>query len=234
MNLKPLKTLLPAAVILLCLSSCEKTKRSETTSQTTRTDTTTVVKEETKVRPKTDDEVQEFKKWVNEKTSHADSNAKEKWPEIKESFRTRTAQLEQKMDSFSAESRREFEESKARYQAWENRRDARTSKPLNLTGLDRWRKDLLGNFSNLKTVTAANVRESYLTFMGAIRAKKDKWTQNDWDYVDAVYGELNDRKREIENQISTADALKIKTLQAEYLTLEAAADARDAGNSMKK
>ncbi|MBK0404000.1 hypothetical protein I5M27_13480 [Adhaeribacter sp. BT258] len=228
--MKPLfcfKTIAFSAAVVFCLSSCERTTRTETNTEATDRDTVTVSRTETTTKTKADDEVRDFQDWVNDKTNRADSNAKEKWPEVKEDFKTRSAQLDAKMDSFSADTRREYEAAKARYQAWENRRDTRTSRPLDNAHLSSWRNTLLGNFGNLKTVTATNVKEVYLTFMGAVRAKKANWTQEDWDYVDQVYGELNQRKREIDNAISTTDAVKIKTLQAEYLTLEASADAQD-------
>src|SRR5690606_16915994 len=113
----------------------------------------------------------------------------------------------------------EYEATKSRYKAWENRRDMRTSRPLDQEKLTSWRSGLLGNFTDLKQINNQNIREAYLTFMGSVRAKRTSWRQDDWDYTDHVHGELNDRKREIENTISTADAVKIKTLQAEYLTL---------------
>jgi hypothetical protein len=229
--MKPLfcfQTIAFSAALVFSFSSCERTTRTETNTHATDRDTVTVSHSRTTTKTKADDDVRDFKNWVNDKTNRADSNAKEKWPEIKEDFKTRSAQLDAKMDSFSADTRREYETAKARYQAWENRRDTRTSRPLDNAKLTTWRSTLLGSFSDLKSVSATNVKEVYLTFMGAVRAKKGNWTQEDWDYVDHVYGELNQRKREIDNSISTADALKIKTLQAEYLTLEAAADAKDA------
>jgi hypothetical protein len=231
MNLKPV---LYSALVIAGLSSCERTKTSETTTTATNTDTTTVSHSETKVSTKADSDVRNFKNWVNEKTTHADSTDTQKWEEVKRDFKTRSAQLEVKMDSVSAETKRDYEDAKARYQAWENRRDARTSKPLDNAKLTTWRKNLLSNYSDLKTVTPANAKVAYLLFMGVVRAKKDSWSQEDWDYADAVYGELNQRKREIENNISNADGFKIKTLQGEYLTLEAAADAKDATKEDKK
>jgi hypothetical protein len=229
-----LKSVLFSALVFFGLSSCERTKTTETTTTTTNSDTTTVAHRQTSVSTKADNDVRDFKNWVNEKTTRADSNAKEKWPEIKQDFKTRSAQLESKMDSVSAETKRDYEEAKARYQAWENRRDNRTSKPLDNAKLSTWRKNLLSNYSDINTVTAANAKVAYLLFMGVVRAKHETWSQEDWDYVDAVYGELNQRKREIENNISNADGFKIKTLQGEYLTLETAADVKDAAKDDKK
>ena len=69
--------------------------------------------------------------------------------------------------------------------------------------------------------------------MGMVRAKKKNWNQNDWDYVDYIYRQLNKRKGEIDASISSADNLKIRSLQAEYLALEAGHDAKDLINTVK-
>jgi hypothetical protein len=52
--------------------------------------------------------------------------------------------------------------------------------------------------------------------------------------VDHIYGRLNDRKQQVESAIPAADRLKIKTLQAEYLALEAGSDAKDLYQHVKK
>jgi hypothetical protein len=67
-----------------------------------------------------------------------------------------------------------------------------------------------------------------------VRAQKRRWTQDDWDYVDHVYGRLNKRRGQVESAIPAADRIKIKTLQAEYLALEASGDARDLYQHVKK
>jgi hypothetical protein len=66
-----------------------------------------------------------------------------------------------------------------------------------------------------------------------VRAKKQRWTQEDWDYVDHVYSQLNNRKEQVESAIPAADRIKIKTLQAEYLALEASGDAKDLYKNVK-
>ena len=85
----------------------------------------------------------------------------------------------------------------------------------------------------LYSETPLSPREAYLTFIGVVRARKTRWTQDDWDYVDHVYSRLNDRKRQVDSALSTSDLVKIKTLQAEYLALEAGSDAKDLYQEVK-
>lgn len=225
------KPVLCLAVLLFGFTACERTQRTQTSTVATENDTVAVRRTETRTRP--NDELREFRNWVENKTSQADTNARRRWPKVKEEFKTRSAHLETRLDSLSAESKQEYAELKNRYENWEKNQQIRTAQPLDEATLKNWQKQLLGERANLNTVTGANARETYLLFMGIVRAKKSNWTLTDWDYVDHVYGQLNDRRAQIENQIPAADRLKIKTLQTEYLALEAAADAKDAYRHLK-
>ena|SRR5688572_901369 len=228
----PFKPVLFFVALLFGFSACERTQRTETNTQATETDSVSVSRTETTTKP--NEELNEFRTWVNDKTTEADSNASRRWPKVKEEFRTKTAKMETHMDSLSEDSKREYAELKKRYELWEKKQETRTAQPLNETTLAKWRKQLLGEHQDLTTVNGANARETYLLFMGIVRAKKSNWTLTDWDYVDHVYTELNNRKSQIESKIPMTDRLKIKSLQAEYLALEGAADAQDAYENVKK
>jgi hypothetical protein len=228
----PLKPILLSSLLLLGLTSCERTRKTETRTEADHRDTVTVTRTETKTKP--NDELNEFRDWVNKKTTQADTNAKRRWPKVKEEFKTKSAQVEQNLDSLSEDSKREYAELKKRYENWEKTQEARSEQPLDETTLNTWRRQLLGDRSAYSTITGANAKETYLLFMGIVRAKAENWSQNDWDYVDHVYSELNDRKSQIESRISAIDRLKIKSLQAEYLALEGTSDAKDAYRNVKK
>ena len=208
------------AVMLACES---RTTTTQTTASTDENDTVTVTRRNTKVS----DELEEFRIWVRNKADRTDSTARENWPEAKEDFKRRTAQIDSKVDSLSAGAKAEYARLKAEYQTWEEKNEDRARRPLDANKLRQWEQELLGPTKELATLNAADMRETYLLFMGIVRAKKNKWTQDDWDYVDNVYSRLNARKSELEGGISTGDRLKIKSLQAEYLALEATQDAKD-------
>jgi hypothetical protein len=171
--------------------------------------------------------------WMNEKVERGDTAIQRDMPGIKEDFRRRSSEIEQNLDSLSADSKAEYARLKERYERWENRQDRRLNTPLDRNELIKWEEQLLREFKDIATIAPQDMREAYLTFMGVIRAKRRNWTQNDWDYVDNVYGQLNQRRGQIEGDISNSDKLKIRALQAEYLTLEGAADAQNAMRNMR-
>jgi hypothetical protein len=213
------------------LPACEarKTTTKTTTTEVAGDDTTRVVRKESKASR----ELDELQAWVQNKAERTDSTTKENWPKVKEEFRQRAARLDTKVDSLSAEGKAEYASLKRRYESWEARQERRTSQPLDAAKVQQWEKELLGN-KKLESLQATDMREAYLTFMGVVRARKTRWTQDDWDYVDYVYSRLNDRKRQVDTALSTSDGVKIKTLQAEYLALEAGSDAKDLYQGVKK
>ncbi|MFD3001592.1 DUF6565 domain-containing protein [Pontibacter toksunensis] len=174
-----------------------------------------------------EDELEEFRAWLNRQTEKGDTAIRREWPQVREELRERNARLEQKFDSLSEQSKEEFRTLQGRYERWEDRQERRQDQPLDPAKVTQWQNQLLDEYNNLNNVQPENIREAYLTLMGEVRAKRSNWTQDDWDYVDYVYSQLNQRRREIENQLRTSDKLKIRTLQAEYLALEGSADTQD-------
>lgn len=171
-------------------------------------------------------ELDEFRDWLNTQADKGDTAIRREWPRIREELRRRNAALEEDFDSLSARSQEEFRSLQERYRTWEERQERRQQQPLQKNQIQQWQQQLLREYANLENIQVDQMREAYLTFMGAVRTKRRNWTMDDWDYVDYVYGELNQRRRQLEGELSGADKLKIRTLQAEYLTLEGAADTK--------
>ncbi len=237
MKILSTKTALPIAVFIMManLLACEPNRTVETSTTSsdevasTETDTIRVVQQ----GPNAAQELKKFKDWVNRQAGKVDSSTNKNLPEVQAEFKKRTAQLEKGLDSLSAEAKAEYKAAREKYKAWEEQNKQRTSQPLQAAEIKKRQAQLLGEYKNLNTITAANVREAYLIFMGVVRAKKHNWNQNDWDYVDYIYRQLNNRKGEFETAISTTDKLKIRSLQAEYLALEASQDAKDLIKTVK-
>ncbi|MHC2990602.1 hypothetical protein OB13_02995 [Pontibacter sp. HJ8] len=223
-----------ALTLGLFLWSCEGNRTAENTEEIT---VDTAEKEDTASVMRTgktvDDQLESLRGWMNEKSEQADTAIREDWPEVKETFKKRSAELDKNIDSLSAESKAEYARLKQRYERWESRQERRQNTPLDAKEIAQWQEQLLREFNDIDTVTPQNIREAYLTFMGVVRAKRQNWTQNDWDYVDHVYGKLNQRRRQIEGQMSNSDKLKVRALQAEYLSIEGAADAKNMMQNMR-
>lgn len=216
-----------AGVFMLSFMSCEGRRTAENTTEVTidtdePDDTVMVVRNGETPEQK----VERLRSWMNQKANRADTSIRENWPETREKIRDINADIERNFDSLSTQSQEEYRQLKERYAQWENEQEQRQMQPLQANEIQKWEDELLREYKEIENITSQNVREAYLTFMGTVRAKQRNFTQNDWDYVDHVYSQLNQRRRQIEGQMSTADKLKIRALQAEYLALEGAADTR--------
>jgi len=226
-------TLKTATILLLVsLLACEgKRTVDEETTTTTTTKTTTVEREkDTAIVARSgetvEDKLEKLRGWMNEKKDQTDTAIRSNWPKTREEMRRINRDIEANFDSLSAESKEEYRQLKSNYERWEAQQERRQQQPLSAAKITSWQDQLLREYKNISQIKPANIREAYLTFMSTVRIKKNNWTQDDWDYVDHVYKALNDRREQIESQISTGDKLKIRTLQAEYLALEGAADTK--------
>ena len=239
-TMKILNKIAPVALIvftsIFSLSACESRRTIEGSEgmdieNTTTPDTDTIVV--SRRNKEVARELNDFKNWVNNKANKVDSATNKNLPQVQAEFKKRTAHLEKGIDSLSADAKAEYQRAKVKYKEWEEQNKERTSQPLQAAQIKKYRKQLLGEYQNLNSIKGDNAREAYLVFMGMVRAKKKNWNQNDWDYVDYIYRQLNKRKGEIDASISSADNLKIRSLQAEYLALEAGHDAKDLINTVK-
>ncbi|WP_347158908.1 hypothetical protein [Pontibacter chitinilyticus] len=222
-----------ALCFCLALYSCEGRRPVEGTEAVKQTDDTApVIADEPdtarviKTGNTADEEVEEFRAWLNQQASRGDTAIRKEWPEVRQQLRQKNAQLEEKFDSLSEKGKAEFRNLQKNYNSWEARQERRQQQPLDAQRITQWKKQLLGEYSDIEDISAATAREAYLTFMGTVRTKRKTWTDDDWDYVDHVYSQLNQRRRQIESGISTGDNIKIRTLQAEYLALEGSADTK--------
>jgi flagellar motility protein MotE (MotC chaperone) len=216
-------SLLPllAAGLLLLSTSCNKTT-TETEADARRTTN------------KAEQELAELREWAKDKANDVDSTADRKGPQIKDEFKQRSAELEANLDSLSEESKAEYKELKRRFENWQSHNKQRSDMPLQPEKLDSITALLLGSNAALDiTWVPTQVRSKYETFIKNVRQHQSSWTAADWDYVDAVYREMNLKKDPLEDNLSPADRLRIKGLQAEYLALEAKKDAKDLHQQVK-
>lgn len=211
------------ALVLGCNEERESTYDEAITENVAETDTARIVE----TGKTAEEQLEEFRTWLNQQADKGDTAIRREWPRIKDELQRRNQQLERNFDSLSDKSQNEYRQLQDRYKRWENRQERRQQQPLDTKKLSQLEKQLLQEYSDINQIKAANYREAYLTFMGGVRAKRKSWTLDDWDYVDNIYGQLNQRYRQIESELPTTDKIKIRTLQAEYLALEGSADTQN-------
>ena len=207
---------------LLVVTSCERTSPSNTDTPS-------------QAENKAEADLAELRDWVKDKTRKTDSTLLEKGPQVREGFKERTAKLDARLDSLSEKSKAEYQELRREYENWETRNRQRGATPLNQETMQRMETEIFGTANALSVqIPADQMREVYTQFLQNVRLRHASWTASDWDYIDNIYGRLNQKKDQVEDQITANDKIKIKALQAEYLTLETHKDAKDLLREVKQ
>ncbi|MCX2739458.1 hypothetical protein [Pontibacter anaerobius] len=88
-------------------------------------------------------------------------------------------------------------------------------------------QELLGEYADIKALTAQNMRQAYITFMESVREQKGPWADEEWQNAKNLLEKLNAHKETVEKELGTDDKAKIKMLQAEFRSLETTGDIKD-------
>lgn len=229
------KNVLPvlvAAGLLFTQSSCSRTEKDTTNTTTTTTNT------------EGDDAYNNFKSYVTESesdTAYVYDNTKDYNKEIADreaAYNERVTNLDKYASGYDEARRSEIEQMKTRYNTnWETRRStyasygkASTMRPQLLT-IDQNAKDLSG-------LTAANIRTSYENFLKQVEANKSTYTNEDWKVVEQAWNDLDNRKNEVQAELSAKDKWEIGKAKTKYLALKNSSKvgntAESTGSSLKE
>lgn len=166
------------------------------------------------------DELSDFRNWINQTTANIAERTEEDWKRAKTDFDTRTRELDQKQEGFSDELRQDYENLKEEFRT----ADETYERNLRAARLAEWEQRLLGTYADKSTINQANVRQVYITFLENVRNQHKTWTNEDWEMAKMVLNSLNERKDEVDEGLNTDDEVKIKALQMEFRALETTGD----------
>ncbi|MFD3000732.1 hypothetical protein ACFS7Z_10200 [Pontibacter toksunensis] len=168
----------------------------------------------------------DLRAWMQRRSSQADSTIRKEWPTVKQEFKSLTAGLNRDSQNLSEESREEYNDIKQRYEGWEERNES-TSVDLSGKELERWERKLTGT-TNISRLKPAKLRDAYVQHLEVTREQRRNWSLRDWEYAEFVIGELNTRKAEVFDQLSSGDKIKIAALQLEFASLKKSREVKDA------
>ncbi len=169
------------------------------------------------------DELGDFRNWVNTTTGSVADKTEEDWQQAKEDFKMRTQELDQKQEHFSGEVKQDYQHLKQQFTEADEMYQSSHMEAQKV----EWQRNLLGTYADLSTINETNVREAYITFMDNVREQRKNWTDKEWEMAKVVLNSLDERRKAITADIPTDSQIKIKALQMEFHTLETGADASD-------
>ncbi|EJF08810.1 MULTISPECIES: hypothetical protein [Pontibacter] len=184
-------------------------------------------------KSKLEQDLEDFRAWMNKRVSQGDSITRAEWPVIKQEFRTRTQSLDRNSSQMSEASKQEYGELKTRYNEWEAEKEESYGDPLNRETAAAWERRLAGT-NKIGQLKASQLRGAFVRFMENVRAQRTDWSLRDWDYAEHVYLLLSDRKQQVISQMSNSDKMKVAALQLEFNTLRKSRDAKDRYNQMRE
>ncbi len=160
----------------------------------------------------------------------------ENWAAIDNGYQERAARAEKNLAALSAEEKAKADASKARYEALKAKYElaikeqemknamqpANTSPNFRKVLRDRlFGEGKIGDDMQFKFVTGANILGIYQNFVDAVADNRNNYTREDWDEINVLYEALDTRKNEVENDLKTADNLKIAGLKIKYASIAA-------------
>ncbi|MGV3541276.1 MAG: hypothetical protein ACO1OQ_15780 [Rufibacter sp.] len=135
--------------------------------------------------------------------------------------------LDERVETVASKTKEEAKEARAALARKKAESEARKARGPVAGKQKQMEQELLGEYQNLSQVNQDNLRDAYVHFLQQVRDRKDVWTMEDWDYANGIYKRLNEREKQLHDDIILRHATKIKALQAEYLALENRADLKD-------
>lgn len=171
-------------------------------------------------------DLSELRAWMQRRSAQADSAIVAEWPTVKKEFEELTYSLDRNTQKLSAKSREEYGDYKRRYEDWKAYSE---SELVNLDGreLERWERELTGT-TQINKIKPVHLRDAFTNALEYTREHRRNWSLRDWEYAEFVLGELNTRKQNVLDLLSTGDKIKIAALQVEFATLQKSREAKDA------
>ncbi|GAB3820636.1 hypothetical protein [Pontibacter rugosus] len=167
----------------------------------------------------------DLRTWMQKRSVQADSAITAEWPTVKKEFKELTYSLDNNTKKLSDKSREEYNTYKQQYKEWEAYNE---SQLVDLDGreLERWERNMTGT-TNIDRVKPVHLRDAFIRALEYTRQKKQNWSLRDWEYAEFVVGELNTRKAQTQDLLSTGDKIKIAALQVEFTALKRGREVKD-------
>lgn len=154
-------------------------------------------------------------------TSACDSTPRERQEAVRQEVR--------ELDTLADRAAQKAKTAASRASRWDSASRARNRQPLDTGATSAFTQQLLGTYANIEQLTVENIEPAYTQLLRQTRTLRRQWTQRDWDYATAIYRRLNNRLQQIRLDLRARDELRIRALQAEFVTMETSRDVKDLG-----
>jgi hypothetical protein len=140
------------------------------------------------------------------------------WQAIENGYNERIARAESESAEMSEKDKKQLDDSRKKYNDLKAKYDAELQQRNIINSKIALRNSLfgegkVGDDMNFYFVTGANALSVYQSFVDAVEANKDKYSREDWDEIKVLYEALDAHKNSIEKDLSGEDNRKIAELK---------------------
>lgn len=164
----------------------------------------------------------DFKNYVSTLDSNATASA-----EQRSEYDKKVARLDKYTNDYNESRRQEIDQLKARYGNYWNIIGTTRSGGITPKAVPTWPMPNTGitNLSdfNPAAISASSpsaIRQAYERFLAKVQVQKDHFTKEDWEKVEAYYEALDDRKDQMQSQLSDKDKYEIAKAKAKYVAMK--------------
>ncbi|KYP13353.1 MAG: hypothetical protein A1D16_19515 [Flavihumibacter sp. CACIAM 22H1] len=165
----------------------------------------------------------DIENYVDSVSTNVSNYSKETWEDISAAYNSKKAEMKAEGRELSAEVKEDLKEAEQKFEA------LRTKFESNIKAVESkqaMRDELfgagkVGNDLSFAWVTAANAKDVYINFVNTVDKNKDRYTREDWDEIKVLYEALDNRKNEIEKDLSGPDNREIAKQKIKFVGIKA-------------
>lgn len=163
----------------------------------------------------------ELRDYVNNHRDSVEIYADTQWDNLEAEYNTKKAKLD--TSKMATEIRETYNETARDWETFKADYAVKREEKLKLAEQDAFRATLAiqGVRPDFTDLSNTNILAEYEHFVTTVKANKDLYSKEQWLVVNNSWKALQGRKKEIDNNIASADNTKIAKLQLEYTAIKA-------------
>lgn len=171
------------------------------------------------VKKDTDD----FKTYVQNHKDSADVYMDEQWDKLEAEYNEKKAKLEMDTAKMGQEVRSTYNDAVNNWEQFKADYTAKKEEKQRMEDMKTFRTQLVNEEvkDDYTGLTPTNIKDVYEHFVSTVKTNKDAYTKEQWEVVNNTYQALNDRRKDLASQITSADKETITKLQIEYTAIKA-------------
>lgn len=163
----------------------------------------------------------ELRDYVNNHRDSVEIYAETQWDNLEAEYNTKKAKID--TSKLADELRETYRETEKDWESFKADYTVKHEEKVKVAEVDAFRATLAiqGVRPDYSDLSNTNILAAYDHFVNMVKTNKDAYTKEQWLVVNNSWKALQGRKKEIDNNIASADNTKIAKLQLEYTAIKA-------------